>query len=219
MHDIWNPWHGYHKCSEGCQYCYMYTMDQKNGRSGAEIYRTKTGFYYPLQKDRRGQYKIRSGEMLRVCMTSDFFLTEADPWRDEAWDMIRMRPDVIFFLLTKRPQRVSACLPEDWGNGWENVFFHVACENQIRANVPIVLSHHPFSAFLYRMCIHHGRQLSVLFVHLSDHVRFVGIPRSFFAAKDGLYGAFLSGGQSPGKQARRHHRCHMATQNSSPYPI
>lgn len=142
MHDIWNPWHGCHKCSEGCQYCYMYTMDQKNGRSGAEIYRTKTGFSYPLQKDRRGQYKIRSSEMLRVCMTSDFFLPEADPWREDAWDMIRMRPDVIFVLLTKRPQRVSACLPEDWGDGWENVFFHVACENQTRAEerIPLLLS-------------------------------------------------------------------------------
>lgn len=97
---------------------------------------------YPLQKGRRGQYKIRCGEMLWVCMTSDFFLPEADPWRDDAWDMIRMRPDVIFFLLTKRPQRVSACLPEDWGNGWENVFFHVACENQIRAEerIPFLLS-------------------------------------------------------------------------------
>lgn len=80
--------------------------------------------------------------MLWVCMTSDFFLPEADPWRDDAWDMIRMRPDVIFFLLTKRPQRVSACLLEDWGNGWENVFFHVACENQIRAEerIPFLLS-------------------------------------------------------------------------------
>lgn len=97
---------------------------------------------YPLQKDRRGQYKIRRGEMLWVCMTSDFFLPEADPWWDDAWDMIRMRPDVIFFLLTKHPQRVSACLPEDWGNGWENVFFHVACENQIRAEerIPFLLS-------------------------------------------------------------------------------
>ena len=46
------------------------------------------------------------------------------------------------FLLTKRPQRVSACRPEDWGNGWENVFFHVACENQIRAEerIPFLLS-------------------------------------------------------------------------------
>ncbi len=26
MHDIWNPWHGCRKCSEGCQNCYMYYM-------------------------------------------------------------------------------------------------------------------------------------------------------------------------------------------------
>lgn len=32
--------------------------------------------------------------MLRVCMTSDFFLEEADPWREEAWEIISRRPDV-----------------------------------------------------------------------------------------------------------------------------
>ena len=37
------------------------------------IYRTKTGFRYPLSRDRGRQYKVKSGEMLRVCMTSDFF--------------------------------------------------------------------------------------------------------------------------------------------------
>ena len=26
--------------------------------------------------------------MLWVCMTSDFFLEEADPWRPEAWDIL-----------------------------------------------------------------------------------------------------------------------------------
>jgi len=47
-------------------------------------------------------------------MTSDFFLEEADEWRKDAWEMMRQRPDVKFFLLTKRPQRVADCLPEDW---------------------------------------------------------------------------------------------------------
>ena len=28
MHDIWNPWHGCVKCSEGCQHCYMYFLDR-----------------------------------------------------------------------------------------------------------------------------------------------------------------------------------------------
>ena len=141
MHDIWNPWHGCVKCSEGCQHCYMYFLDRVRGRSAANIYRTKSGFTYPLQKERSGRYKIQSGELIRVCMSSDFFLEEADQWRDEAWEIMRQRSDVKFFLLTKRPQRVKKCLPEDWGDGWENIFFNVTCENQRRVDerIPILL--------------------------------------------------------------------------------
>ena len=79
--------------------------------------------------------------MIRVCMTSDFFLEEADVWRDEAWDIMRTRSDVKFFLLTKRPQRVERCLPHDWGDGWENIFFNVTCENQKRADERIPILH------------------------------------------------------------------------------
>ena len=110
MHDIWNPWHGCVKCSEGCRHCYMYFLDRMREQDGADIYKTKAGFRYPLQKKRDGSYKIKSGELIRVCMTSDFFLEEADAWRDEAWGIMKMRSDVKFFLLTKRPQRVEACL-------------------------------------------------------------------------------------------------------------
>jgi protein gp37 len=79
--------------------------------------------------------------MLRVCMTSDFFLEEADAWRDEAWDIIAQRPDVKFFLLTKRPERMARCLPADWGEGWDNVMLNVTCENQRRADerMPILM--------------------------------------------------------------------------------
>lgn len=59
MHDIWNPWHGCIKCSEGCKNCYMYFLDSMRGKDGSEIYRTKSGFNYPLQKDRQGNYKIK----------------------------------------------------------------------------------------------------------------------------------------------------------------
>ena len=140
MHDIWNPWHGCRKCSEGCENCYMYFLDRMRDQDGSRIYRTKNGFRYPLSKDRQGRYKIRSGEMIRVCMTSDFFLEEADVWRDEAWTVMRQRRDVIFYLLTKRPERVSSCLPYDWGDGWDHIFFNVTCENQRRADerIPIL---------------------------------------------------------------------------------
>lgn len=140
MHDIWNPWHGCKKCSEGCENCYMYFLDRMRDQDGSRIYRTKNGFRYPLQKNRQGQYKIQSGEMIRVCMTSDFFLEEADAWRPEAWEIMRQRRDVKFFLLTKRPQRVASCLPNDWGDGWDHIFFNVTCENQQRVDerIPIL---------------------------------------------------------------------------------
>ena len=55
---------------------------------------------------------------------------------------MRQRPDVKFFLLTKRPERVAAHLPADWGEGWENIMFNVTCENQRRADerIPLLLS-------------------------------------------------------------------------------
>lgn len=74
-------------------------------------------------------------------MTSDFFLEEADAWRDEAWDLMRRRPDVRFWLLTKRAHRIRECLPWDWQEGWENVSLNVTVENQARADerLPILL--------------------------------------------------------------------------------
>ena len=74
-------------------------------------------------------------------MTSDFFLAEADEWRKEAWDIIRERGDVAFFLFSKRIARAASCLPPDWGDGWENVFLNVSAENQVRADerIPTLL--------------------------------------------------------------------------------
>ena len=142
MHDIWNPWHGCRKVSEGCQNCYMYYLDSLRDKDGSVIYRTQAGFRYPLSKERNGRYKVRSGEMIRVYMPSDFFLEEADAWRPEAWEIMRSRPDVKFFLLTKRPQRVAEQLPADWGDGWGNIMLNVTTENQRRADerIPILLS-------------------------------------------------------------------------------
>lgn len=142
MHDIWNPWHGCKKISEGCQNCYMYFLDkQRMNSSGNLIYKTKNNFNYPLHKDRKGRYKIQSGELIRICMTSDFFLEEADIWREDVWKMIKQRSDVKFFILTKRANRIQQNLPKDWGEGYENVILNVTCENQKRAEerIPILL--------------------------------------------------------------------------------
>ncbi len=142
MHDIWSPWHGCKKISEGCAHCYMYYLDKIHGnKDGSVIYKTKD-MKYPLSKTKEGTYKIKSGEQIRVCMSSDFFLEEADEWREEVWNIIRIRKDVIFYLLTKRADRILKCLPKDWQDGYENVFLNVTCENQKRADerIPILLN-------------------------------------------------------------------------------
>jgi protein gp37 len=119
----------------------MYFLDSLRGADGSKVYKTKNGFDYPLQRDRAGQYRVKSGELIRVCMTSDFFLEEADEWRGEVWQMMRARSDVKFFLLTKRPERVAQSLPYNWGDGWDNIFFNVTCENQEMADrrIPLLL--------------------------------------------------------------------------------
>ncbi len=141
MHDIWNPWHGCIKKSEGCKFCYMYFLDRQRDMDGSNIFKTKKNFDYPLHKDKSGLYKIKSGELIRVCMTSDFFLEEADLWRNDVWKIIKIRSDVKFYILTKRPERIKNNLPPDWNDGYENVILNVTAENQERADerIPILL--------------------------------------------------------------------------------
>ena len=130
---IWNPWHGCHKVSEGCRHCYMYFLDGKRGIDTSKVFRTKN-FDMPVARTRDGAFKFPAGMELLVGLSTDFFVEEADAWRDEAWAIVRQRPDVVFRLLTKRAHRIKDCLPADWGEGYENVMLQVTTENQIRAD-------------------------------------------------------------------------------------
>lgn len=129
----WNPWHGCHKISEGCKNCYVYRMDLKHQKDSSDVHKTGN-FSLPMKRNRKKEYKIASGEIVYTCFTSDFFLDKADDWRIEAWNMIRTRKDLEFFFITKRIDRFSISLPDDWNHGYENVTIGCTCENQERAN-------------------------------------------------------------------------------------
>ena len=137
----WNPWHGCHKFSEGCQHCYVYRMDERRGKDSSIVTKTKD-FQLPIRKDRYGNYKIASGTTVYTCFTSDFFVEEADEWRKEAWDMIRERSDLHFFMITKRIHRVMDLVPDDWKDGYEHVTICCTMENQNRTDerMPIYLA-------------------------------------------------------------------------------
>lgn len=84
---------------------------------------TDATFYGPQKK------KWPPG-MVFVCPWSDFFIEEADPWRDEAWEVMRQSPQHIFQILTKRPERIADCLPANWPLGLEHVWLGVTVESQ-----------------------------------------------------------------------------------------
>ncbi len=44
--------------------------------------------------------------------------------------MIRERQDCTFLFLTKRIDRFMKCIPNDWGNGYDNVVVCCTIENQ-----------------------------------------------------------------------------------------
>jgi len=142
MEIIWNPWHGCKKISEGCKNCYVYFLDkQRNPNIDSSITNKTNNFNLPLKKNRQGEYKILSGTTVFTCLTSDFFIKEADDWRMEIWNMIKLRPDLTFHIITKRVDRINECLPADWGKGYSNVILDITCENQKRVDerLPVIL--------------------------------------------------------------------------------
>jgi len=129
----WNLWHGCTKKSEGCVNCYVYRRDAKYDIDSSVVKKNKA-FLLPIEKNRKGEYKVKSGELIYTCFTSDFFLEEADEWRKEAWDIIRERKDCRFLFITKRIERFNVSLPDDWNDGYDNVTICCTCENQKRAD-------------------------------------------------------------------------------------
>jgi protein gp37 len=75
-------------------------------------------------------FKWKTGKLVFTCSWSDWFIEEADPWRDEAWNVIRKTPHHTYQILTKRPERIDRHLPVDWP--LRNVWLGVSAENQRR---------------------------------------------------------------------------------------
>jgi len=121
----WNPWQGCTPVSEGCDHCYMYRDKKRYGQDPTKVVRSKSKtFTMPL--------RLEPNQRVFVCSWSDFFHEAADGWREDAWKIIRQCPSQTFMILTKRAHRIRDCLPEDWGNGYHNVWLGITAENQQR---------------------------------------------------------------------------------------
>lgn len=130
---MWNPWRGCHRVSEGCRYCYIHKGDAKRGVDSNCVVKTDH-FYAPVARSKSGAYRMKGGQEVYLCFSSDFLLPDADGWRDECWRMIRERNDLRFLFLTKRIERFMACVPQDWEGGYDNVTVGCTVENQQMAD-------------------------------------------------------------------------------------
>lgn len=52
---MWSPWRGCRRYSEGCKYCYIHKGDYK-----------------------KGNYKMKAGQMVYLCFQTDFLIEDAD---------------------------------------------------------------------------------------------------------------------------------------------
>ncbi len=118
----WNPWHGCIKVSPGCKNCYMYRGKKRWGNDPRNVVLSRTTFEDPLSWSKP--------RLIFACSWSDWFVEDADSWRERAWDIIRQTPHHTYQILTKRPERALDCLPDDWGKGWPNVWLGVSIETQ-----------------------------------------------------------------------------------------
>ena len=129
---MWNPWRGCIRCSDGCLHCYIHKGDSKKHIDTNKIVKTKD-FDKPVEKLKNGNYKMKP-EIVYLCFSTDFLIEQADEWRNECWKMIKMRTDCTFLFLTKRIDRFMKCIPDDWGDGYDNVIVCCTIENQKNAD-------------------------------------------------------------------------------------
>ena len=128
----WNPWQGCHPISAGCANCYMFRDKRRYGQDPSVVVRSKRAtFCKPAHWNEPAK--------VFTCSWSDFFIEEADPWRDEAWDIIQTTPWLTYLILTKRIERAAQNLPTAWP--FPNVWLGVSVENQQTADerIPILL--------------------------------------------------------------------------------
>lgn len=138
-----NFWLGCHKVSPGCKHCYAERLVKRTrpGLWGPAAYTRRyetTGVYNQVATLQRQAAKGRIG-VLGEGYPLTCFVGSLMDWaedhpdlpriRQQMWIAIRAAPDVHFQLLTKRADRIAECLPDNWGEGWNNVWLGVSVED------------------------------------------------------------------------------------------
>ncbi len=141
----WNPWMGCTKVSPACDGCYAEALMDKRYKqvSWGNNPRRRTGarvWNDPIRWQRQAE---KDGERPFVFCASlaDIFDNQVDPeWRADAFNVMRKTPNLVYLLLTKRPQNIAK-LSAAAGGLPANAAIGTTVEDRKRAatNVPALL--------------------------------------------------------------------------------
>lgn len=137
-----NPWVGCTRVSPACDFCYAEQWARQSGHPelwDGERRRTKT-WGDPVKWNKEAGI---TGERARVFCASlaDVFDNQIEPqWRTDLFNLIRRCENLDWLLLSKRPQNMEKMLPEDWGNGYPNVWLGSTVENlkEAERRIPVL---------------------------------------------------------------------------------
>lgn len=122
--------------SPACAHCYAKSLSERWGYDiwGKDAERRTFGdkhWQEPLKWNRIAEKEQRRHRVFCSSM-ADVFEDHptVDQERLKLWPLIRQTPWLDWQLLTKRPENIKANLPDDWGDGYSNVWLGVTAENQ-----------------------------------------------------------------------------------------
>lgn len=134
-HHTFNPWWGCVKVSPGCDHCYA-ESDAKRyghqvwGKDAPRRFFTDKHWNQPCLWNKHAEL---TGERERVFCASMADIGEVNSVlndeRNRLWRLIRESLFIDWQLLTKRPASLVNQLPDDWGNGWPQVWLGTTVES------------------------------------------------------------------------------------------
>lgn len=134
-----SSWWGCEKVSPACDHCYAEGMANRFepglwGKNAKRRFFGDKHWQQPLRWDRAAAKAGKKAFVFSASM-SDVFEDREDliPTRTRLWKLIQDTPNLIWQLLTKRPENIRKMLPPSWlETPRENVWLGISGENQRR---------------------------------------------------------------------------------------
>ena len=134
-----NPWWGCMKVSPACDFCYAEAFDKRTGGShwGSDAeYRVFGDKHWnePVKWEAKAAASGKRHLVFCASMADVFDNRAPSGQRERLWTLIRATPHLTWQLVTKRIGNAPDMFPEDWDEGYPNVWLLITVANQKEAD-------------------------------------------------------------------------------------